>query len=400
LVGRAHPPGINGFLNAILPLFFTTGLTLAPGQRFWLTHREPLKQRIRRDLVHAFLGVFSLQLFAVPALPFVVRFEGFPVLLFIESVAQVSAQFLAKGCSDQVIAELLANSFILIARQPQDQAMRDSLVLTNPAKLLKAFASSPPLFDATCPIADEALAFFYVSLCCHPNFASHVATSGEVNTFIASLAFSASRHVDENGYSPIVAIHFSSILHLLAFPDVALRLNSPVDGTSSHGSYADLLLGACAKACTEELQVIVGRVFHTLAPSLSSVTSSTAQALLAAFAWIIDAGGRALPLWAEAFALIVQRHSPYSPEFRSEIFAAQQLFARLKDSAKGPAVATVLRFITAAGSQENAATADDDTPLPAPEPFTESSAAEWTLCIDELFAQAFARELKELAGTA
>jgi hypothetical protein len=367
-------------------------------------------QRIRRDLVHAFLGVFSLHHFAVPALPFVVRFESFPFVLFIESVAQVSAQYLAGGCSDRVIAELLANSFTLIARQAQGESIQDTYHLIDPSKLLNAFASSPPLFDNSSPIADAAFAFFFVSLRCHPRFAGVVAKSGRANAFISALALSAAAHFEDNMHSPILSFLLSSILCLLAVPEVAARLNDPVDGAPPHWSHADLVLVVCAKVCTEKLRVPVGRIFRALAPSLSSVASSTALAVIACFATIAGAGDRALSRWTEAFAMLVQRPSPRSPEFRAEIFAARELFVPLagsEDARVAAAAAIVLRFVAAAGSREGARTIDISALWPADEPAARphaggpaASAHEWALWTRELFASTFARELKELANPA
>jgi hypothetical protein len=56
---------------------------------------------------------------AVRALRFVVRFESFRFVLCIESLTHISAQCLTGECSDQVLPELLANSFTLIPRQLQ-----------------------------------------------------------------------------------------------------------------------------------------------------------------------------------------------------------------------------------------------------------------------------------------
>jgi hypothetical protein len=296
-----------------------------------------------------------------------------------------------------MIADLLVNSFILISRHPTKQVMRDTYAAVNPARLLNAFSSSPPLFDSTSPISEEALAFFHLSVCLHPQLASLVATTNQSNTFIVSLATTAAHHFAKSGYSPILAILFSSILQLLAVSDAAIRLNDEIPGFRS--SYANRLISLCTQVCTRELRIAFGRILRAISPYLSSVTSETAEEVLSLFETIVIDGDKAVLIWTEAFALLVQQESPGSPEFRAQIFAEREVFARLEgqeESRLKLAVGIILQFIAAVGTEKSEVFPQVELFQLHPTVITTETASEWTVWINELFVRAFVNELREL----
>jgi hypothetical protein len=351
--------------------------------------------------VRAFLGVFALQLFAAPPLPFVVRFDNFPFILFIESVANVSALYSAGGRSDAITADLLAHSFLLVARQPVQEAMIGAFALIDRAKILNAFGSSPPLFDPTSPVADEALAFFHLAIWHAPALPQLVAATGRSNAFIFALISSAKVQFEK---SRVLAVIFSVVLQLLAVPEACQSLNDPLP--SNDGSYADFLLTVCTEVCPPALWVPFGRIFHTLAPALRTVTGTTATAVIAFFARIADSGDEAHWVWIEAFARIVQKRVDPSTKFRAAIFKARALFESFEGSTQarvGPSAEIILRFVRAAATGKAAQKIDATLLFPEVEDFprkptvvTAETLQEWAAWLDELFAKAFQSEIAQL----
>jgi hypothetical protein len=286
--------------------------------------------------------------------------------------------------------------------------MKAAFQFVNPSKLLNAFASRPPLFDPTSPVSDQALAFLHMALTGGPQFAECVASTGHSNPFIFSLATAVSLQIERDEQSHILPVLLSSILQLVAIPEVCTNLNASLPANTEsrfRGSYADVLLGACTSVCPLSLWSQFGRIFHTLAPFLSNVTPDTVSAIMVFFTTIAASENPAQSVWFEAFARLVQAPST-SPNFRAQIFTSRHLFVPFEGSTEarvGPAAAIVLRFTNAAQTKAGARAIDVASIFPEIEQFlrkplvlTTEMEKEWIAFLDELFVNAFHDEINEI----
>jgi hypothetical protein len=78
-------------------------------------------------------------------------------VFFIESVSDVATQFLSHQ-SDALVGDLLANAFTLLARfgVQQEYSFSDATPFPN---ALSSSLTTPPPFDRTSTIAEEAVTF-------------------------------------------------------------------------------------------------------------------------------------------------------------------------------------------------------------------------------------------------
>jgi hypothetical protein len=368
-------------------------------------------------LVHALLGVVSLDLFAGTKSVLAVPLPGFPYALFIQSVACVSGAFLAGDRTDTVTASLLRNCFTFAARQFSSAEFRAAFAEIPPATLLRGFAQSPdsvPLFDPYSAVAGEALSFFATAILFHPTLIATIAENGFSNAFIQNLVFAAELAFEAIGFCYLHTIVISAIRRLLTNPLAADKLNEPFTGAfsctfqPSKGSVADLLLSVCLRFPGSEAWLSVACIVHTVAPRLAVLAPQTAKGIVGLFA---QAEGFAAVLLAEAFAIVVQQRGRKSA-LLLEIARAAPLF-RAKSGAADPKLAQplgiVLHFVEAVGGVHGKKIAaavkavDTEQLFPEVQPFTRKAQIvgkemekTWGQWSGALFAKAFESEFHQL----
>jgi hypothetical protein len=336
-------------------LLFKRRITVSPWDHFWKEQPEPDLQRLRRDLTRAYLAGVSVDLFADPPLRLRQPQEQFPFLIFIESLAAVSSQFQAGGRKDPVITDLLANSFLLIARQRHRFDLQQGLSRADATVLLKGFAlsnDSLPIFDATSPIRDEANVFLETALLASPTLAALVSEKRYSNGFIRSL-LATSEVAAETRIPHIRTVLLSNILHIVAIESGARIINETAG--PAEGSFADLVLNTLVRVCPPKLWAAAGRIFHAMAPFLSSVSVATAKTFTEFFKRIVAAGDQALGVYVEGFALLAQ--TGLCPTFLAEIVRAKVIFAGLETNTVGriaPAAQIIARYVGAVEQQKAA----------------------------------------------
>ena len=324
---------VQVLIETLCQSLFKLGLTLEGKETYWTENpSEPASlNQTRRDLVHALLGILSLNYFVKGdgARPhFVFEMTEFPPALFLHSTCGIATQHLQQlstGVKDSVLTDLLRNCFALTTRLFVTESFRAAFKDVKASVFLKAFALGPkavPLFEPFSSLSCEALSFLYMSLLCQPKLVTLISKGKYSNTFIYNLAYTAQLTFERADFCYIHSIVLSITLLLVTKPQICQNLSDEYTEKFNcqyrpdKGSYADLLMNVLLNICEKEsFWPSLVCIFHMLAPHVRTFSNKTAQRVMALFDAVSEKQKPLVPLFIESFAAIVQKRDNANNHF-------------------------------------------------------------------------------------